>query len=92
VIWGRIIAPDWNADSFFVSVDGGAFTRWNLPGSTAWSWDLVNSYDLNTGARLVDPLLFSLSAGSHTLVIRQREDGAKLDQLIITTDRQFVPN
>jgi hypothetical protein len=48
-------------------------------------WNRLNS---RGGA---DPVLFSLATGTHTLVVKQRENGARLDRLLATSDRAFVP-
>jgi Bacterial Ig domain len=85
VIWGRVLAPTGNDDSFWVSMDAQPFTRWNTQMSSTWVWDQINN------ATVADPLLFALTAGTHTLVIKQREDGARLDRLLITSNRTFVP-
>jgi len=34
---------------------------------------------------------FSLAPGAHTLTIKNREDGAKFDQILLTTDTKYVP-
>ena len=39
-----------------------------------------------------DPVTYYLEAGQHTLKVKQREDGTKLDRILITDDMQFVPN
>jgi hypothetical protein len=85
VVWGRVIAPSTGSNSFWVSMDGGPFALWNLPVSSSWVWDRVSS------AGVADPVVFSLAAGTHTLVVEQREDGARLDRLLITSDLGFVP-
>ncbi len=70
-IWGRVIAPTYDDDSYWVSVDGGAWLNWNgITASTTWTWDDIDSY--------------SLTAGSHTLTIAFREDGTQLDKIFIT--------
>ena len=84
-IWGRVLAATTADDSFSVSLDGSAFTIWDVQGSSSWVWDRVS------GRGVADPLLFSLAAGTHTLVIKQREDGTRLDRLLITSDLTFVP-
>jgi hypothetical protein len=84
VIWGRVRAASGGDDSFWVSLDGGPFALWDIPVSS-WVWDQVNNRDV------ADPVLFSLAAGTHTLVVKQREDGARLDRLLITSDLAFVP-
>ena len=85
VIWGRVLAPSGMDDSFWVSVDGGPFTLWSTRISSVWVWDQINH------SGVADPRLFSLAAGTHTLVVKQREDGARLDRLLITSDRGLVP-
>ena len=85
VIWGRVIAANTGDNSSWVSMDGGPFALWNMPISSSWVWDQVNN------ASVADPVLFSLAAGTHTLVVKQREDGARLDRLLVTSDLAFVP-
>jgi hypothetical protein len=84
-IWGRVIAPSDSNNSFFVAMDGNAYTRWDTAVATSWTWDLINSY------AAADPLVFELSAGTHNLSLMQREDGTKIDKLIITSDANYVP-
>lgn len=83
-VWGRVVAPSPKDDSFFAAMDEGVFERWNLPLSTAWTWDLV-------AGETADPRIFSLTPGTHTLYIMQREDGARIDKLVITKNAQYVP-
>ncbi len=85
IIWGRVLAPDGFADSFYVSMDGGADSLWDVTRSTKWVWDMVSH---RTGA---NPVTYTLATGKHTLVIKQREAGTKLDQLIITDDMNLKP-
>ncbi|MCI0550380.1 MAG: T9SS type A sorting domain-containing protein [Anaerolineae bacterium] len=72
VLWCRVIAPTGNDDSFWIRMDGGSWINWNniAPGSTSWTWDDVQS--------------FNLSSGNHTLTVTYREDGAQLDKVYIT--------
>ena len=35
--------------------------------------------------------MYALGVGQHTLVIKHREDGAKLDRILITNDRANIP-
>lgn len=87
VIWGRVISNNVNDDSFFVSLDNTPSLLWDTQrgGTEIWVWDQVN----NRGG--ANPVLFTLSAGTHTLRIAQREDGTKLDKLLITDDLGFIP-
>jgi len=47
-----------------------------------WVWDQAASHTTP---------VFYLDAGSHTLTLKQRESGTKLDKLIITNDLTLVP-
>ena len=80
---GRIRAPSYNDGSFWVSTDGGDFVKWNdLYPVYSWSWRRV--YDADGWN---DPVIsYPLEAGTHTLVIANREDGTRLDKLYITAD------
>ncbi len=70
-LWARVIMPSPTDDSYWVQIDGGAWYLWNNVGPfTNWTWEEVQSY--------------TLSAGTHTLAIAYREDGAQLDKLYIT--------
>ena len=70
-VFARVLCPSANDDSWWVRMDGGAWTTWNNITATSWSW-------------VQFPNTFSLSAGSHTLTFAYREDGAQLDKLNIT--------
>ncbi len=89
-IWGRAIATTGGGDSFWVRVDGGSWIKWNqIAGGTAtnWTWDDVHNTD-NSG----QVMSYTLSAGSHTLEIGDREAGTKLDKWLITNDMGYVPS
>jgi hypothetical protein len=83
VVWGRLI--DILGNSFFVSMDSGSYALWDTVGGSTWGWDRV----YNRGG--ADPVVYSLGAGQHTLVIKHREDGAKLDRILITSNMAYVP-
>jgi hypothetical protein len=48
-------------------------------------WDRVSNREGE------DLLVYRLEAGEHILVIQQREDGTKIDWVLITNDMKFVP-
>jgi lysophospholipase L1-like esterase len=88
VVWGRVMLDGTGGDdSFFVSMDSGPYALWDTrQGPTGqWGWDLVN----NRG--VADPVVYRLEAGRHTLVVKQREDGAKLDRVMVTNDLGYAP-
>ena len=86
-IWGRVQAPTTSDDSFWVRVDGGSWVNWNnIPPGTAWHWD-----DVHNAAASNSTVTYSLAAGAHTVTFAYREDGTKLDRLVITNDPFLVP-
>ncbi len=78
-LWGRGIAPSGSNDSFCVQIDSGTISSWSMTISTTWVWD-----NMVSGT-------FNLSAGTHTIRVRYREDGAKLDRLLLTSNTSFTP-
>ncbi|MDF9796581.1 PKD repeat protein/N-acetylneuraminic acid mutarotase [Catalinimonas alkaloidigena] len=72
----RVRAPTGSDDSFWVRIDGGNWSQWNIgPRTAVFAW------------RTVDVLSPDFSAGSsHTLDIAYREDGTDLDKLHISAD------
>ena len=85
VIWARLISRGGKDDSFFISVDNGAYALWDTQYASVWAWDKVR----NRGGQ--NPVTYSLEAGQHNLIIKQREDGTKIDSIIITNDLHYNP-
>lgn len=89
VVWGLVRGPNENDNSFFVSLDGGEEFVWDVPGpkiedtADTWTWDPISR---RSEDGLVDPVRLELSEGTHRLRIRNREDGAALDRLIVTNE------
>jgi len=93
VIWGRVSPSETGTGSFFIGVDvhGPApYLVWDvtpMPTSRTppppWAWD--------EAASDTTPVFF-LVAGNHTLTIRQRESGSKLDKLVITNNLNLIPH
>ena len=93
-IWAKVLAPDSNHDSFYVSIDGGpediydtAEKKWK----NKWQWTAVNGR-AGSGPASVPVRLFNLSAGQHTITFRARETNSTLASLIVTKDLSFDPN
>jgi len=74
-IWLRSYGANDTSDSFYVQTDGGSKEAKAFIAGD-WRWVKVSRY---------------LSAGEHTLTISLREDGAKLDKILITSDSSFTP-
>jgi hypothetical protein len=91
-IWARVIAPTVDDDSFWVRMrvrgsSTSTLVRWNpiAPG-TAWHWAQVSADGATT------PSQFTLATSTeYELQVSYREDGAKLDVLVITSDTTFNP-
>ncbi len=85
VLWGRVIAPTGEDDSFYVQMDDGEDNVWDVSQGSSWHWDQAN----NRG--VADPVIFLLTAGHHALKIKAREDGTKIDKLLLIDNMEFVP-
>ncbi|MFO1039506.1 MAG: glycoside hydrolase family 88 protein [Geminicoccaceae bacterium] len=87
VVWGRVKAPTTADDSFWVRIDSGDWVAWDgiVPGSS-WHWD-----DVHAGSSAAGTMRFSLAPGSHTLELAYREDGTRIDRLLITNATAYVP-
>ena len=76
--WARVIAPSAAEDSFYVSLDDGAFRNWGTGIHETWTWTAIGS--LRTVA---------LAAGAHTLRLKPRDPGTKLSAILVTDDVSF---
>ena len=79
LIWGRIYTPDITSNRLWFQVDGGEWIRWNITVGTIWYWHAFHRDKLYD-----DPMHFTLTAGSHQLIIANDVPGARLDKLYIT--------
>ncbi|MBN1670399.1 MAG: right-handed parallel beta-helix repeat-containing protein [Kiritimatiellae bacterium] len=98
-VWGRVYAADQGTDSFWVSLDGGDRILWDIwdkEKSGQWHWEPVSERGktrAGTTGHLKAPALFTLKPGRNVLQIRCREDGAKLDKLVIVDkETMFIPD
>jgi lysophospholipase L1-like esterase len=96
VVWGRVINPDNESDSFFIQMDGGTVYHWDVGQGDRrlnWFWNRATHRGTGTMRRPeLDPIIFNLTQGTHMLTIPNREDGTRLDQIVLTRDRSFVPS
>lgn len=93
IVWGRVIAPDGDRDSFLIvgfddtttkPAYGDDQFRWTVRNTASWAWDQVNAV---AGA---DPRVFRLTKGNHTLRIWNRENSTQLDVIFMTTDARLT--
>jgi VCBS repeat-containing protein len=85
-LFARIMADSPAANSFYVSVDHGEYIRWEaaLGARGAWIWDYL------TEGSASSPVRFYLSAGKHTLILKQCEAGVKLDKIRMATNSDHL--
>ena len=82
VIWCRVLAPTGKDDSFFVSIDQQQAGKWYLSVSETWTWQKLK----NKGSKI-----HYFTSDSHTLTVYQREDGTRIDRILITNEENYVP-
>lgn len=63
-------------DSIYVSIDGGSDTYCGIPTGSTFAWRKLFAAGGST-------LTYSLSSGSHTLKLKRREKGAKIDKIVL---------
>jgi hypothetical protein len=76
------MAANGKDNSFFVAIDGNTPITWHTEKSEEWIWDVVGG---------AEPMVSYLEAGQHSLTIYQREDGTKIDKILITSDFAYTP-
>jgi hypothetical protein len=82
LMWTRAAWHDECGNSVTIQIDDGTpFTVGQDATYKAWHW-------VKSPPRL--PQL-TLKSGAHVLRIENREDGIKIDQVLFTTDRRYVP-
>lgn len=86
-IWGRVITPTPNDDSYWIKVDDGNWIMWNnIPATSTWAWDDVHNQSND------NPVTFYLTKGNHTLYVCFRENGANIDKFYITNTGKIPSN
>ena len=86
-MFGLVNGPAAAMASFYIKIDGGTLQPWLFQTNAAtYTWQPVAS--TAGGAALT----FKLTAGAHLIEIRQREPGAQLARLVLTTDPKFDPS
>jgi hypothetical protein len=91
-VWARVKAPTTADDSFWVSMNDGNRVKWNeiKPGAD-WHWANVHNADAENAAAIFNLSSFYFPLLSDTLYVAYREDGTKIDRIIITNNAVFVP-
>ena len=77
-LWLRVYGTDKKSDSFFVQMDEGSLISRGT-GRNKWRWKKVSGS-------------FTFSANSdHTLTLYLREDGARIDKVLLTPQKSYSP-
>lgn len=79
-IWFKVLTPSGNDDSYWVRVNSQSWDKWDT-GFTHSSNFYWRKWDEKT-----------LNAGTHTLEVKYRENGAGIDQILVTTDTGLTPS
>lgn len=90
VVWARAFGDSGESDSFYASIDRAPSSLTDLKKLGAWHWTVVR--DRIAGEPAKQATVFQLQAGEHTLQIRNRESGTKIDKVVIVRkDLPFEP-
>lgn len=81
-VWLRGYVPNAAGDSVYVGVDNQV--AGSLSGFAPRRWDWVNNSAQPVTINIIEP-------GMHTFHLWQREDGLRLDQIVLTTDNTYSP-
>ena len=84
-VWVRSMAPDAGGDSLHVSLDGGA------PSSGADLTGFTNEWDWSRVTPTSNATLDLSTTGEHTLEAYMREDGLRVDRVLLITDTNYIP-
>ena len=78
-IWGLVNAPTTDDNGFYTNITttNSGVKEWEIPVTAGFEWRQLTN---NT---------FNLNAGTHNIEIRQRKDGTKIKQVVITADNSF---
>lgn len=100
IVWCRAYTHGPSLDSFRFELDGDPSTadiadlgEWEP--DSIWRWTLLagrGGVDLgDNNAIRINPRVFSLARGAHTLTFHGRDPGTRLDAIVITQDPGFDP-
>jgi hypothetical protein len=87
-LWTRLLAPDTSNNSVYIQIDNDCAV--NVGDSSSipanqFTW--VNYQDGNSASIITK----SLTAGTHTIKLTEREGGVGVDRIIVTTNTSCIP-
>ncbi len=88
IVWARAMARRSDDDSFWIRANGSDWVRWNgLVHDDDWMWQFVHDSDDDN-----EIAVFPLRAGTNTIQIAYREDGARVDRFVVSNDMYADPS
>jgi hypothetical protein len=89
-IWARVLTPTPDDDSFYLSASGETGfllprSEWHAGQYKSWTWIPIR---INRSEQITP---FTFEAGVVQVVLRARENGAKIDRLFVTPNAQDKP-
>jgi Glycosyl hydrolase catalytic core. len=85
-IWGKVQALNETSDSFWFSVDGEPFRKWDGLQNKVYQWQWQKFY-FSEGSTNRNFTYF-LEEGHHTVVVAYAEGGSKLDRMAIASTQR----
>lgn len=86
-LWAHMYYQHIDANSFWIRIDNGPPIKMGNDDGRYGQWNWVGWRDGYDGNRVV----VELSRGSHTIEILGREEGARIDSILVTSDLDYVP-
>ncbi|MBT7300887.1 MAG: glycoside hydrolase family 28 protein [Victivallales bacterium] len=87
----HVLAPSGESDSFYIAIDRGPISLTDVAGHGKWLWDTARDR-VNGKADFGAQTVFELGKGEHSLVLRNREAGTRIDRIaIVRTGLPFDP-
>lgn len=91
-IWVHAFAPSGEANSFYVAVDRGSPALADVNRMNQWYWLDVHHRD-EAGQSPPSKQVYPLTAGTHTLQLRNRESGTKVQKIVLVrVDMKYDPH
>jgi len=82
VVRVHVLAPSSESDSFHVALDRDAMSLTDVIGHGEWLWDTVRDR-VDGKVDFAAKTTFTLGKGEHSLVLRNRECGTRIDRIAI---------
>ncbi|MFZ5376121.1 MAG: PKD domain-containing protein [Patescibacteria group bacterium] len=85
-LWVRTNNPSNTSDSLYFGIDGSRVGAMELSNLNNWGWSRTVRMSSSPASVTIG------SAGTHSINIWMREDGATVDKVILTTNASYVPS